>query len=376
MSVIIPVYNVEDYLEECIDSIVNQTLKDIEIICVNDGSKDGSEDIVKKYAKDDSRIKLINKENGGLSSARNVGIREASGEYIIFLDSDDYLETYALEYLYYEAKKDGLDQLFFSAAIFYDGCKKSIKNDYYIRKNDYTNVVSGQELFAKWVENAEFKPSACLQINRTAYLKENNLYFKEGIIHEDNLFTIQCMYYSKKVRYANINLYNRRVRENSIMTGTQNFKHAYHLYLIVMELKKFALRENVSKNRQYYEALIIQLDRVMVQVANYAKNLSEEELKEHIYEMNEEEAINFYVCTFTASKAKASAARVSDRARNAEDNFRVLRFRSRMQREKLNEEIDSLKEELNKLESSKTFKAGKVITYIPGRIKAILTRKK
>ena len=91
VSVVIPIYNVEEYIEECLCSVLNQTLKDIEIVCVNDGTKDNSMSIVEKYKGQDDRIVIVNKENGGLSSARNAGIEQAEGEYIYFLDSDDFI---------------------------------------------------------------------------------------------------------------------------------------------------------------------------------------------------------------------------------------------------------------------------------------------
>ena len=105
VSVIIPVYNVEQYLRECLDSVVNQTLKDIEIICVNDGSTDNSLVILEEYAAKDERIKIVNKENGGLSSARNCAIPLARGEYIGFVDSDDWIDLDFYEKLYNTAKK-------------------------------------------------------------------------------------------------------------------------------------------------------------------------------------------------------------------------------------------------------------------------------
>lgn len=97
LSVIVPVYNVEKYLKECINSIINQTLKDIEIICVNDGSTDNSLKILEELSQLDNRIKIINKENGGLASARNAGMKVASGEYYTFIDSDDFIDTNAYE---------------------------------------------------------------------------------------------------------------------------------------------------------------------------------------------------------------------------------------------------------------------------------------
>lgn len=100
VTIIIPVYNVEKYLEKCLNSVICQTLKDIEIICVNDGSTDNSQQILKEYAQKDERIKIVDKKNGGLSSARNAGLDAATGEYCYFLDSDDWIELNTLEKLY------------------------------------------------------------------------------------------------------------------------------------------------------------------------------------------------------------------------------------------------------------------------------------
>ena len=118
ISIIIPIFNVENYLAKCLDSIINQTLMDIEIICVNDGSNDNSVDILNTYAQRDKRITIINKANGGLSSARNAGIRVANGEYICFLDSDDYFEFNACERLYIEILEGHADIIVFGANIF------------------------------------------------------------------------------------------------------------------------------------------------------------------------------------------------------------------------------------------------------------------
>lgn len=113
VSVVIPVYNVENYLEECLDSIINQTLKDIEIICINDGSTDASIDILEKYAKADSRIQIFNQNNSGLSAARNRGIELSKGEFVYFIDSDDYLDLNALKELYDLSVKYGTDFIIF-----------------------------------------------------------------------------------------------------------------------------------------------------------------------------------------------------------------------------------------------------------------------
>ena len=126
VSVIIPVYNVEKYLRECLDSVINQTLKDIEIICVDDGSSDGSLKILEEYAQKDNRIKVLKQEHGGVSCARNLALGGAAGEYMLCLDSDDYLELNTLESLYNRALNFDLDMLSFSGQYFDNSTKKMI----------------------------------------------------------------------------------------------------------------------------------------------------------------------------------------------------------------------------------------------------------
>lgn len=113
VSIIVPVYNVESYLAKCLDSCINQNFTDMEIVCVNDGSNDSSVEILQAYSKFDSRIKIINKKNGGLSSARNAGIAEACGKYIMFVDSDDWISSDAVGKLYKNAEDNNSDVVIF-----------------------------------------------------------------------------------------------------------------------------------------------------------------------------------------------------------------------------------------------------------------------
>ena len=114
VSIIVPIYNVEEYLVKCLDSLVNQTLKEIEIICINDGSTDNSLEILKAYAQKDDRITVINKKNSGVSDARNTGLEMANGEYVMFVDSDDYLEIQTCQSIYEKIKKDNSNLLIFN----------------------------------------------------------------------------------------------------------------------------------------------------------------------------------------------------------------------------------------------------------------------
>ncbi len=226
ISVIIPIFNVEEYLTQCLDSVINQTLKDIEIICVNDGSTDNSQDIVDCYEKKDDRIRKIVKANGGLSSARNAGLEIATGEYVHFMDSDDLLETNAYENLYNEAKRLSLDILYFEAKSFFEN--DEIKNNnldkitLYDRKNNY-GVKRGLDLFAELKRNNDYIVSACLQLVKHKLIE--NIRFKEGIYYEDNLFTFMTICRADRAACISKKYYLRRVRNGSITTSQVTANH-------------------------------------------------------------------------------------------------------------------------------------------------------
>ena len=147
VSVIIPVYNAEKYLRECLDSVVNQTLKDIEIICIDDGSTDHSRAILMGYEKSDPRITVISQENLGLSAARNCGMRYASGKYIYFLDSDDYIDGEALEILVRLAEENDADSVHFAAKPFYESeeLRRSHNLDQYFDMKGFSGLYYGAE---------------------------------------------------------------------------------------------------------------------------------------------------------------------------------------------------------------------------------------
>ena len=240
ISVIIPIYNVEKYIKGCLESICNQTYKDIEIICVNDGTPDNSMAIVEKIAKKDKRIKIINKENGGLSSARNSGIKNAKGKYIYFIDSDDKLKENALEILHNEMEENDLDTIFFDAENIYEENlakdKSFINENYYKRIFKYEEEYTGQKLFRALKRNNEYRASACLQMNKLSLLKDNNITFYEGIIHEDEIFTLKICLFSKKAKHIKESLYLRLVQNESIMASSKSLKRSYGYFKGLIEL--------------------------------------------------------------------------------------------------------------------------------------------
>jgi len=175
ISVIIPVYNVEIYIEKCINSLINQTLKEIEFIFVNDGTPDNSVDIIKEYQKKDKRIKLLEKTNGGQASARNLGLKSAKGEYIAFLDSDDYVKNDTYEKMYKRAKKEDLDIVICNYFLTYTDHIEEVKN----------NITDKEEKIILPSEYIMLTPSPWNKIIKKEYLINSNFSFPEGIIYED-----------------------------------------------------------------------------------------------------------------------------------------------------------------------------------------------
>ncbi len=299
VSVVIPIYNTEKYVGQCIESVLNNTFQDFEIICVNDGSTDNTLNILNSFAEKDSRIKVLTKENSGPSASRNMGIKEAKGEYVLFVDSDDYIDPRTLEFLYAEAKSDDLDNLYFSATSFYDDNEMNDEDeyglmDYYLRKHEYNGVMTGQEMFIKVSDNAEFKPSPCLQFLKKEFLDSNEIFFIDGILYEDNPFTLLCMFLAKRVRYININLYHRRLRPNSIMTSSAGIRSAFNYYTVMKKIEGLAVKYNFNKYQEFYVALFNQLKRMDAVACSFAMKADEDELQQFILNLDEKEGIEFY----------------------------------------------------------------------------------
>lgn len=231
ISVIIPVYNVEKYLPQCINSVLEQSYQNFEIILVNDGSKDTSGAICDNYSKKDSRIKVIHQENAGASAARNTGLKIVSGEYVYFLDGDDWLERNAFEEMVKSMQKEQTDFVFFDAYSI-DENSGNISKKHYSHKETYKNG-KGHEIMKQLLTNKEFHVAPWSMFFRTKFLMQSKIYFEEGIIYEDMLFAYQVFSMAQKVAYVPAYLYFRRYRENSVMTSKvvqKNFVSAVKVY--------------------------------------------------------------------------------------------------------------------------------------------------
>ena len=221
LSVIIPVYNVENYLNECLDSVTSQTLDDMEIICIDDGSTDNSPDILKEYSKKDKRIKIITKENGGQATARNLGIKEAQGEYIAFVDSDDFIEPTMFEKLYTKAKDNNLDIAMCKIAT-YDNQTKEIKDNvwYYMLGvfRDFEKDIFNHKDTKEFTCHIAVTPYN--KIYKTTLLKENNILFPEGLIFEDEKFFYDTYLRAKRVSIVDEFLYYYRINRKGSTVDT------------------------------------------------------------------------------------------------------------------------------------------------------------
>lgn len=209
VSVVIPVYNGKDYLDDCLNSIQNQTLKDIEIICVNDGSTDNSLEILNKHAKNDSRIKVIDKQNGGEASARQRGLEEAKGECVTFVDQDDKVDEKAYETAYNEMNAESADIVVWGWRNFTDGDNEIIRNDCVLKK---------KKVFKDWYKAKIERPSIYVwnKLYRRSLITENDVSFNTELrVCGDECFNL-CLYpYAKKIVHIPHTFYNYRMNNNS-----------------------------------------------------------------------------------------------------------------------------------------------------------------
>ena len=275
ISIIIPVYKVEKYLKECVDSVLNQTHKNLEIILVDDGSPDNCPKICDEYAKKDSRVKVVHKENGGVSSARNTGIDVSTGEFIMFFDSDDWIERDLCEKAMTTMINNNNDVVFWtyvrefqnnsSIKIIYDKDTSFGENEC---KNLYRRIIGplGKELFHP--ENLEVLSSLWNKVYKSDIIKNNNIRFfdinKIGA-SEDGLFNIEYFKYVKSASYINRAFYHyRKTNENSI-----TFNHSedfFERWLLFFQMIYKHIQDN-NLSEEFYKALDNRISLCVLQLA-------------------------------------------------------------------------------------------------------------
>ena len=246
-SIIVPVYNTEKWIEECLYSVLSQSIREIEIICVNDGSTDKSKEILQKIASIDNRIIIINQKNKGLPATRNAGLNFANGEYLLFLDSDDMFRNDTLIELMKIVNKEKVDIIYFDAFVFFmPGMIFDIKKVNYYKRNKSYGFMSGKDLFSNIIMNEQFSDSACLMMIDREWLIKNKIKFIEGIIYEDCIFSLQVMMKSNYTYHINEQFYIYRIRTNSIMNNKIKSINLYSRIIDYKELLKLYINNNFT----------------------------------------------------------------------------------------------------------------------------------
>lgn len=251
ISVIIPVYNVEKYLRQCLESVLNQTYTNYEVIMVDDGSTDSSYEICLEYCKKDSRFKAFHKENGGASSARNYALKIASGQYISFVDSDDWIDEDALEQLICKLEENDVDFVFYEAAIT-DDTGMNQTGSYSYHKDYGTNVP--YRLMREMVYHKEFHVSIPLLFIKRDFFIKHNISFYEGIMCEDMILAYQIFALADRAVHLPKAIYHRRYRENSVVTSKKTEKNFISTNTVYKSVVEFS--ETVSVERRNYSHVI------------------------------------------------------------------------------------------------------------------------
>lgn len=239
ISLIMPVYNSGDYLEDTLASVLNQSFDDFELVCVNDGSSDGSIDILRKFAENDSRIKIVSQENSGSGVSRNRGLKESSGEYVFFIDSDDYIDPDFLRICYESISEDDFDFIMFQVASIRDDIKDDdvMFTPYHLNEKFIFNY----EVNKGGVLNSYFAPWS--KFYRKEFLTEKDIYFDENLPYEDVIFHIKSMIKAMKILFIPECIYYYRL-DNPGSLST-NFSSHIKIFDVIESVREFLIDENL-----------------------------------------------------------------------------------------------------------------------------------
>lgn len=293
VSIIIPIYNVEKYLKQCLESCINQTEKNIEIICVNDCSQDNSLDIINYYASIDSRIKIINQaENKGLGAARNIGVKNAKGEYIWFIDSDDYIDINSCKIIYDIAKKNDLDIIRFNGCSFEDN-------------NNTINFIES-EYYSTWKNNIIYnnKDIKSLPVDTEVssvmyWTKRNiisNFQFREGVYYEDTDFTPILFSSVNRLMVIFFTAYYRRIAAGSITQSKITTKHIYDRFSLINAYENYININNIKRRSFIYREYLVISEIFFNEIKENIENFSYDKDLMFLFIMNsrKQKKLNIY----------------------------------------------------------------------------------
>lgn len=369
ISIVVPVYNTSKHLTACIDSLLSQTYQDFEIICIDDGSTDESAWILDEYEKKHTRVHVYHQENQGLSAARNAGMQHAQGKYVYFMDSDDMLSEDALFELVSMADENNLDIIFFGAKAFFDDDvpeqmrKNSKLMTPYHRNGNYPIGIAGTEMFLLQRKNGTYYTCVPFQFYRTAFLRDAGIASYEGLLHEDNLFTLQSIMHASRTGVIDKPFFQRRIRGNSIMTSKYNYRNALGFYLTVIELQKLGL-ELVADNA-YSEFTFLINELLSNNMSWRWQELSEAQQVLFYASLTPDDRVTFQsiVCPIMRLRHDYIALKSNTPSVNQKS---VLNTR----------QLNDLKNEVKALRESYAYRIGRKITWLPHKIKTFFDSKK
>ena len=365
ISVVLPVYNVADYLRKCLDSLVNQTFKDFEVICVNDGSTDLSLGILEGYALTDSRFKIISQENQGLSGARNTGIEHVKGEYVLFVDSDDWLEENALELLYEHVKGFNSEITMFKFKFFDDDTSEISEDPFtnlevidpalYTGNFSYYDVL---DIIFK-ISHAPFN-----KLYKTSFLRNLGAKFLYGSYYEDVEFFYKVFFKAKKVSLLPEYLYYYRIRDYSISTSGD--EGSFDIFNVLESTKQSVIDAKIYDDvkQGWLMFIIVNLKFVYYRLDDKYKNQFIDKMKEKFddYELGD---VVFSEEWHYSDRAFYESIKVSDNYREfnlnnekvsyeiVANHYETLSNVYKNQIDELTAENNRLKEELNSSIKSK-----------------------
>lgn len=404
VSIIIPTYNVEMYLEECMDSVIHQTLKDIEIICINDGSTDNSLYILEQYANRDDRIIIINKENGGYGIAMNIGLEKATGEYIGIVEPDDFVSATMFEELYLKAMENDLD---FVKADFYrfkrneTGDMELVYNHLSKNPEDYNQIF-----------NPSVTPEAmCFIMNtwsgiyRRSFLEEYHICHNEtpGASFQDNGFWFQTFVFAKRAMILDKPYYmNRRDNPNSSVFSSQkvycmNVEYD-HIRDIIMEYPELWERfRGMYWYKKFYNYMgtlrriedEFKEEYILRFSAEFQRGFALGEIDETVFSENTWKKIELLIShprlyyqtkilpPIREQKLKLRIDKLKEK--NQELSFRVERLENKNQKlllriDKLEKKEKKLSQEIKHIRESISYRIGRILTYFPRKIKQFFSR--
>lgn len=290
ISVIVPVYKAENYLHRCVDSLLAQTFQDFEILLVDDGSPDCSGEICDEYARKDKRVRVFHKENGGVSSARNLGLDNARGEWICFVDSDDWVEEDMLATICSLIQSKGqIDILFFGFQYDYPqaqiGKKQEVKKE---MKYAYCDTIETILRSCYWLEKMGAFGWTCNKMFRWEIIQSNKIRFDETVsLHEDHLFTLDYVRYVKNLVMMPYYPYHYRVLDDSLMNKKRNYAECKKIIALLLQKRMFLTDMfespiSISYRKYAYESFI--------QTSFYSLSLLYEEKSTYTERMNEMKA--------------------------------------------------------------------------------------